>query len=41
MNPKKISQQSRIVNHHQSKYLPDTSIQLERLILLLDILEHK
>lgn len=41
MNPKKINQQSRIVNHHQSKYLPDTSIQLERLILLLDILEHK
>lgn len=41
MNPKKISQRSRIVNPHQSKYLADTSIQLERFILLLDILEHK
>ena len=41
MNPKKISQRSRIVNPHKSKYLPDTSIQLERFILLLDILEHK
>lgn len=41
MNHKKINQRPRIVNPHQSKYLPDTSIQLERIILLLDILEHK